>query len=175
MNLGVILSQVKTSGEHGRVVKEDIFAYVKSRLTAPQAAPSSCCCCSAGLPSLPGLLLLLVAVKLKPMTRLQQVSVPQLSLNNYIPQVTQFDLADITELEVWRGELKDGFKKQGVSLTILAFIAKAVAHLLKEEPYFAGHFLADDQKSVLLRNEIPYGYCGLQLQMVLTVPVLRNP
>lgn len=37
--LGVILSQVKTSGEHGRVVKEDIFAYVKSRLTAPQAAP----------------------------------------------------------------------------------------------------------------------------------------
>ena len=41
--LGVILSQVKTSGEHGRVVKEDIFAYVKSRLTA-QAAPVARCC-----------------------------------------------------------------------------------------------------------------------------------
>lgn len=107
------------------------------------------------------------------MTRLQQVSVPQLSLNNYIPQVTQFDLADITELEAWRGELKDGFKKQGVSLTILAFIAKAVAHLLKEEPYFAGH-LADDQKSVLLRNEIHMGI-AVATPDGLTVPVLRNP
>ena len=101
------------------------------------------------------------------------MSVPQLSLNNFIPQVTQFDVADITELEAWRGELKDGFKKQGLSLTILAFIAKAVAHLLKEEPYFAGH-LADDQKSVLLRNEIHMGI-AVATPDGLTVPVLRNP
>jgi len=45
-------------------------------------------------------------------------------LNNFIPQVTQFDLADITELEAWRGELKDGFKKQGLSLTILALLLR---------------------------------------------------
>ncbi|EPF6236235.1 2-oxo acid dehydrogenase subunit E2 [Acinetobacter baumannii] len=171
--LGVILSQVKTSGEHGRVVKEDIFAYVKSRLTAPQAAPvTQATAAPAGLPSLPDFTAF-GGGEVKPMTRLQQVSVPQLSLNNYIPQVTQFDLADITELEAWRGELKDGFKKQGVSLTILAFIAKAVAHLLKEEPYFAGH-LADDQKSVLLRNEIHMGI-AVATPDGLTVPVLRNP
>ncbi|TPR86306.1 2-oxo acid dehydrogenase subunit E2 [Acinetobacter baumannii] len=171
--LGVILSQVKTSGEHGRVVKEDIFAYVKSRLTAPQAAPvAQATAAPAGLPSLPDFTAF-GGGEVKPMTRLQQVSVPQLSLNNYIPQVTQFDLADITELEAWRGELKDGFKKQGVSLTILAFIAKAVAHLLKEEPYFAGH-LADDQKSVLLRNEIHMGI-AVATPDGLTVPVLRNP
>ncbi|MEE9885286.1 2-oxo acid dehydrogenase subunit E2 [Acinetobacter nosocomialis] len=171
--LGVILSQVKTSGEHGRVVKEDIFAYVKSRLTAPQAAPVAATAPAvSGLPKLPDFTAF-GGVEEKVLTRLQQVSIPQLSLNNYIPQVTQFDLADITELEAWRGELKDGFKKQGVSLTILAFIAKAVAHLLKEEPYFAGH-LADDQKSVLLRNEIHMGI-AVATPDGLTVPVLRNP
>ena len=110
--LGVILSQVKTSGEHGRVVKEDIFAYVKSRLTAPQAAPvAQATAAPAGLPSLPDFTAF-GGGEVKPMTRLQQVSVPQLSLNNYIPQVTQFDLADITELEAWRGELKDGFRNK---------------------------------------------------------------
>ncbi|KAA5687978.1 pyruvate dehydrogenase complex dihydrolipoyllysine-residue acetyltransferase, partial [Klebsiella pneumoniae] len=92
--------------------------YVKSRLTAPQAAPvAQATAAPAGLPSLPDFTAF-GGGEVKPMTRLQQVSVPQLSLNNYIPQVTQFDLADITELEAWRGELKDGFKKQGVSLTI---------------------------------------------------------
>jgi len=168
--LGVVLGQVKASGEHGRVIKEDVFAHVKTRLTAPQAAPTVQI--ASGLPSLPDFTAF-GGGEVKAMTRLQQVSVPQLSLNNFIPQVTQFDLADITELEAWRGELKDGFKKQGLSLTILAFIAKAVAHLLKEEPYFAGH-LADGQKSVLLRNEIHMGI-AVATPDGLTVPVLRNP
>lgn len=171
--LGVVLGQVKASGEHGRVMKDDVFAYVKTRLTALQAAPSTQAApVASGLPSLPDFTAF-GGGEVKSMTRLQQVSVPQLSLNNFIPQVTQFDLADITELEAWRGELKDGFKKQGISLTILAFIAKAVAHLLKEEPYFAGH-LADDQKSVLLRNEIHMGI-AVATPDGLTVPVLRNP
>ncbi|ENX18087.1 dihydrolipoyllysine-residue acetyltransferase [Acinetobacter sp. CIP 64.2] len=171
--LGVVLGQVKASGEHGRVMKDDVFAYVKTRLTAPQpASTSQAAPVASGLPKLPDFNAF-GGGEVKAMTRLQQVSVPQLSLNNFIPQVTQFDLADITELEAWRGELKDGFKKQGLSLTILAFIAKAVAHLLKEEPYFAGH-LADDQKSVLLRNEIHMGI-AVATPDGLTVPVLRNP
>ncbi|MCU4306100.1 2-oxo acid dehydrogenase subunit E2 [Acinetobacter ursingii] len=171
--LGVILAQVKASGEHGRLMKEDIYAHVKQRMTAPvSTATTSAAPVASGLPALPDFTAF-GGGEIKTMTRLQQVSVPQLSLNNFIPQVTQFDLADITELEAWRGELKDGFKKQGVSLTILAFIAKAVAHLLKEEPYFAGH-LADDQKSVLLRNEIHMGI-AVATPDGLTVPVLRNP
>ena len=171
--LGVILGQVKASGEHGRVMKDDVFAYVKARLTTAHAAPAAQTApVASGLPKLPDFSAF-GGGEVKAMTRLQQVSVPQLSLNNFIPQVTQFDLADITELEAWRGELKDGFKKQGLSLTILAFIAKAVAHLLKEEPYFAGH-LADDQKSVLLRNEIHMGI-AVATPDGLTVPVLRNP
>lgn len=171
--LGVILSQVKTSGEHGRVVKEDIFAYVKSRLTAPQATPVAAAAPAvSGLPKLPDFTAF-GGVEEKVLTRLQQVSIPQLSLNNFIPQVTQFDLADITELEDWRNELKGNFKKEGISLTIMAFIIKAVAHLLKEEREFAGH-LSDDGKSVLLRNEIHMGI-AVATPDGLTVPVLRNP
>ena len=171
--LGVVLAEVKASGAHDRLMKEDVFAYVKTRLTAPQAAPVAQTVAQVpGLPALPDFSAF-GGGEVKAMTRLQQVSVPQLSLNNYIPQVTQFDLADITELEAWRGELKAKFKQDGISLTILAFIAKAVAHLLKEEPYFAGH-LADDQKSVLLRNEIHMGI-AVATPDGLTVPVLRNP
>ncbi len=171
--LGVILAQVKATGPHGRVLKEDVFAYVKQRLTAPQIAPvQQAAAAPAGLPPLPDFSAF-GGGEVKGMTRLQQVSVPQLSLNNYIPQVTQFDLADITELEAWRNELKGNFKKEGIGLTILAFIAKAVAHLLKDEPYFAAH-LADDQKSVLLRNEIHMGI-AVATPDGLTVPVLRNP
>lgn len=171
--LGVVLSQVKTSGEHGRVIKEDIFAYVKTRLTAPQAAPVAAAAPAvSGLPKLPDFTAFGGAEE-KVLTRLQQVSIPQLSLNNFIPQVTQFDLADITELEDWRNELKGNFKKEGVSLTIMAFIIKAVAYLLKEEREFAGH-LSDDGKSVLLRNEIHMGI-AVATPDGLTVPVLRNP
>ncbi|WP_171334172.1 2-oxo acid dehydrogenase subunit E2 [Acinetobacter sp. CFCC 10889] len=170
--LGVLLAQVESSGPHDRVVKEDVFAYVKQRLTAPQPVQTAAAPVASGLPTLPDFSAF-GGSEIAPMTRLQQVSVPQLSLNNFIPQVTQFDLADITELEAWRGELKGKFKQDGISLTILAFIAKAVAFLLKEEPYFAGH-LADDQKSVLLRNEIHMGI-AVATPDGLTVPVLRNP
>ncbi|WP_446892782.1 2-oxo acid dehydrogenase subunit E2 [Acinetobacter sp. NS4_7] len=171
--LGVVLADVKATGPHARVLKEDLKAYVKARLTAPQTAPVVATTQQVtGLPMLPDFSAF-GGVEEKGLTRLQQVSIPQLSLNNYIPQVTQFDLADITELETWRGELKANFKKEGVSLTILAFIAKAVAHLLKDEPYFAAH-LADDQKSVLLRKEIHMGI-AVATPDGLTVPVLRNP
>lgn len=171
--LGVVLAKVQASGAHERVMKEDVFAYVKTRLTTAQVAPvAQAVAAAASLPKLPDFSAF-GGTQEKAMTRLQQVSVPQLSLNNFIPQVTQFDLADITDLEVWRGELKANFKKDGVSLTILAFIAKALAHLLKEEPYFSGH-LADDQKSVLLRNEIHMGI-AVATPDGLTVPVLRHP
>ncbi|WOE30965.1 MULTISPECIES: 2-oxo acid dehydrogenase subunit E2 [unclassified Acinetobacter] len=171
--LGVVLSEVKASGPHARLMKEDLFAYVKSRLgrantaiAAPTAAVVS------GLPKLPDFSAF-GGVEEKVLTRLQQVSIPQLSLNNYIPQVTQFDLADITELEAWRNDLKANFKKDGISLTIMAFIIKAVAHLLKEEREFAGH-LSDDGKAVLLRHEIHMGI-AVATPDGLTVPVLRHP
>ncbi len=170
--LGVILADVQASGSHARLIKEDLFAYVKTRLTAAPASVQTQVAVASGLPKLPSFDAF-GGVEEKELTRLQQVSIPQLSLNNYIPQVTQFDLADITELEAWRNELKANFKKDGISLTIMAFIIKAVAHLLKEEREFAGH-LSDDGKSVLLRKEIHMGI-AVATPDGLTVPVLRHP
>jgi pyruvate dehydrogenase E2 component (dihydrolipoamide acetyltransferase) len=171
--LGVVLSQVKPSGTNQRIIKEDVFAFVKQELGANQQDASGQQLASTGaLPALPDFEKF-GGSTVQPMTRLQQVSVPQLSLNNFIPQVTQFDLADITALENWRSELKAGYKKQDISLTILAFIVKAVAYLLKQEPYFNSH-LADDQKSIVLRNEIHMGI-AVATQDGLTVPVLRHP
>ncbi|WP_180116147.1 2-oxo acid dehydrogenase subunit E2 [Acinetobacter sp. YH12140] len=171
--LGVVLAEVKASGPHERLMKEDLFAYVKTRLTTPQAAPTAQAVAQvSGLPKLPSFDAF-GGVEEKVLTRLQQVSIPQLSLNNFIPQVTQFDAADITDLEAWRNDLKANFKKEGIGLTIMAFIIKAVAYLLKEEREFAGH-LSDDGKSVLLRNEIHMGI-AVATPDGLTVPVLRNP
>ena len=171
--LGVVLSEVNASGPHERLMKEDLVAYVKMRLTAPQVAPVAQAVAQvSGLPKLPDFSAF-GGVEEKVLTRLQQVSIPQLSLNNFIPQVTQFDAADISELEAWRNDLKANFKKEGISLTIMAFIIKAVAHLLKEERDFSGH-LADDGKSVLLRNEIHMGI-AVATPDGLTVPVLRHP
>ena len=171
--LGVVLAEVKASGPHERLMKEDLFAYVKTRLTTPQVAPAAQAVAQvSGLPKLPSFDAF-GGVEEKVLTRLQQVSIPQLSLNNFIPQVTQFDAADITDLEAWRNDLKANFKKEGIGLTIMAFIIKAVAYLLKEEREFAGH-LSDDGKSVLLRNEIHMGI-AVATPDGLTVPVLRNP
>ena len=171
--LGVVLADVKASGPHARLMKEDLVAYVKMRLTTPQTASvAPAAAVASGLPKLPSFDAF-GGVEEKALTRLQQVSIPQLSLNNYIPQVTQFDLADITELEAWRNELKGNFKKEGLSLTIMAFIIKAVAHLLQEEREFAAH-LSDDSKSILLRNEIHMGI-AVATPEGLTVPVLRHP
>ncbi len=171
--LGVVLSEVNASGPHERLMKEDLVAYVKMRLTAPQVAPVAQAVAQvSGLPKLPDFTAF-GGVEEKVLTRLQQVSIPQLSLNNFIPQVTQFDAADISELEAWRNDLKGNFKREGISLTIMAFIIKAVAHLLKEERDFSGH-LADDGKSVLLRNEIHMGI-AVATPDGLTVPVLRHP
>lgn len=176
--LGIALAKVEPSGANQRIVKEDVLAFVKQHFDAQHSASAKQNNASAmsglphGLPKLPDFEKF-GGTSVQVMTRLQQVSVPQLSLNNFIPQVTQFDLADITELEKWRGELKAEYKKQGISLTILAFIIKALAYLLKKEPDFNSH-LADDQKSVLLRNEIHLGI-AVATDDGLTVPVLRNP
>lgn len=172
--LGVALANVSASGANQRIVKEDVLAFVKQHFDAQQSVPANQnnAPVMSGLPTLPDFEKF-GGGKVAAMTRLQQVSVPQLSLNNFIPQVTQFDLADITDLENWRNTLKADYKKQNISLTILAFIIKALAYLLKQEPYFNSH-LADDQKSVLLRNEIHIGI-AVATDDGLAVPVLRHP
>lgn len=171
--LGVDLREVQGSGTHRRILKQDVYAHVKNRLhQPPSAATTTISPAASGLPPLPkmdkwG------ELHHEPLSRLQQAAIQHLSLNSYIPQVTQFEQADITELEALRQQLKDDYKKSGVSLTVLAFIAKAVAHLLLKQPRFNSH-LADDGKQLIVRDEV---YLGIAVATPdgLIVPVLRHP
>lgn len=171
--LGVNLAQVQGSAHHQRILKDDVYAHVKQRLQQPAVVQASTPAPAAqGLPPLPDMSKW-GALHSEPLSRIQQAAVSHLSLNTYIPQVTQFDQADITELEALRNQLKDGYKKQGVSLTILAFIAKALAHLLLQEPRFNSH-LADDGKTLIIRDEVHLGI-AVATDDGLIVPVLRRP
>ena len=170
--LGVDLSQVQPSGINQRVLKEDVYAHVKQRLSQPTPSINQANSTAVWLPPLPkmdkwG------ELHHESLSRLQQAAIQHLSLNSYIPQVTQFEQADITELEALRQQLKDDYKKSGVSLTVLAFIAKAVAHLLLQQPRFNSH-LADDGKQLIVRDEVHLGI-AVATPDGLIVPVLRHP
>ncbi|OOR90053.1 pyruvate dehydrogenase complex dihydrolipoyllysine-residue acetyltransferase [Moraxella caviae] len=174
--LGVDISRVTGTAAHGRILKEDLFGYVKSVMTnidKPAAAPIAAAARS-GLPPLPDMSNKEIwgEIEVQDLTRLQKVSIPQLNLNTYLPQVTQFDLADITDTENLRGELKGEFKAQGIGLTILAFIVKAVAYALTQHPKFNSH-LSDDNTQIIVRKSVNMGI-AVATEEGLIVPVIRN-
>jgi len=176
--LGVDISQVTGSALNARILKEDLFAHVKQSLTTKQAAPATGAGVSrASLPSLPSLpdmsnVEIWGETETQDLTRLQKVSIPQLNYNTYLPQVTQFDLSDITETEQLRSELKGSMKAEGVGLTILAFIVKATAYALTQHPRFNSH-LSDDNTQVILRKSVNMGI-AVATDDGLIVPVIKN-
>ncbi len=174
--LGVDITQVNGTATNERILKEDLFAYVKSSLTTQQSAPTGTASSAArsSLPSLPDMSNSDIwgETETQDLTRLQKVSIPQLNYNTYLPQVTQFDLSDITETEKLRGELKGGMKAQGIGLTILAFIVKATAYALTQHPRFNSH-LSDDNTQVILRKSVHMGI-AVATDDGLIVPVIKN-
>ena len=106
------------------------------------------------------------------LSRLQKVSIPQLNYNTLLPQVTQFDLSDITETEKLRGELKGAMKAEGIGFTILAFVVKATAYALTQHPRFNSH-LSDDNTQVILRKSVNMGI-AVATDDGLIVPVIKN-
>ncbi len=177
--LGVDVSEVTGTGANGRIVKEDVFAYVKNTIKAvsmPAAAnkASAPSAVRAGLPNLPDMSKTEIwgEIERQDLTRLQKVSIPQLNYNTYLPQVTQFDLADITDVEKLRGDLKDEMKKEGVSLTILAFIMKVTAYALMQHPKFNSH-LSDDNTQIIIRKSVNLGF-AVATEEGLTVPVIQR-
>lgn len=177
--LGVDVSEVTGTGANGRIVKEDVFAYVKSMIKAvstPTAANniSAPSAARSGLPNLPDMSKTEIwgEIERQDLTRLQKVSIPQLNYNTYLPQVTQFDLADITDVEKLRGDLKDEMKKEGVSLTILAFIMKVTAYALMQHPKFNSH-LSDDNTQIIIRKSVNLGF-AVATEDGLTVPVIQR-
>lgn len=177
--LGVDVSEVTGTGANGRIVKEDVFAYVKNTIKAVStpavanniSAPSAA---RSGLPNLPDMSKTEIwgEIERQDLTRLQKVSIPQLNYNTYLPQVTQFDLADITDVEKLRGDLKDEMKKEGVSLTILAFIMKVTAYALMQHPKFNSH-LSDDNTQIIIRKSVNLGF-AVATDDGLTVPVIQR-
>ena len=177
--LGVDVSEVTGTGANGRIVKEDVFAYVKNTIKAVRtpaaanniSAPSAA---RSGLPNLPDMSKTEIwgEIERQDLTRLQKVSIPQLNYNTYLPQVTQFDLADITDVEKLRGDLKDEMKKEGVSLTILAFIMKVTAYALMQHPKFNSH-LSDDNTQIIIRKSVNLGF-AVATEEGLTVPVIQR-
>ena len=173
--LGVDISQVKGSAANERILKEDLFAHVKQSLTNKQAVSASSGTASrASLPSLPDMSNAEIwgETEIEDLSRLQKVSIPQLNYNTYLPQVTQFDLSDITETEKLRGELKGSMKAEGVSFTILAFVVKATAYALTQHPRFNSH-LSDDNTQVILRKSVNMGI-AVATDDGLIVPVIKN-
>jgi pyruvate dehydrogenase E2 component (dihydrolipoamide acetyltransferase) len=177
--LGVDVSEVTGTGANGRIVKEDVFAYVKNTIKAvstPAAANniSAPSAARSGLPNLPDMSKTEIwgEIERQDLTRLQKVSIPQLNYNTYLPQVTQFDLADITDVEKLRGDLKDEMKKEGVSLTILAFIMKVTAYALMQHPKFNSH-LSDDNTQIIIRKSVNLGF-AVATDDGLTVPVIQH-
>ncbi|MFP3454943.1 2-oxo acid dehydrogenase subunit E2 [Psychrobacter sp. SIMBA_152] len=172
--LGVDITQVNGSALNDRILKEDLFAHVKNSLTKQKAAPVSGNPVSSGLPKLPDMSNAEIwgETETQDLSRLQKVSIPQLNYNTLLPQVTQFDLSDITETEKLRGELKGGMKAEGIGFTILAFVVKATAYALTQHPRFNSH-LSDDNTQVILRKSVNMGI-AVATDDGLIVPVIKN-
>ena len=172
--LGVDITQVSGSALNDRILKEDLFAHVKKSLTTQKAATTSGSVERGSLPSLPDMSNKEIwgETEIEDLSRLQKVSIPQLNYNTYLPQVTQFDLSDITETEKLRSELKGGMKAEGIGFTILAFIVKATAYALTQHPRFNSH-LSDDNTQLILRKTVNMGI-AVATDDGLIVPVIKN-
>jgi len=167
--LGVNLASVKPTGPKGRVLKEDIKAFVKSVMSGQGGAPGA-----SVLPPLPEVdFAKFGEIEVTPLSRIQKISGPRLHASwlNY-PHVTQNDEADLTDLEARRQKLKGAAKEQGVRLTPLAFIVKAAVIALQEFPVF-NTSMSVDGESLVYKKYFHIGFAA-DTPNGLMVPVIRD-
>ncbi|MEH6443926.1 MAG: pyruvate dehydrogenase complex dihydrolipoyllysine-residue acetyltransferase [Oceanospirillaceae bacterium] len=174
---GVDLTQVKGTGRRARILKEDVQAFVKEMLKKATSAPAptaTSALSGTGIPQVPEIDFSqfgeIELEKLSKIARLTRDNMSRSWLN--VPHVTQFDEADITDLEVFRKEMKDEAAKSGVRLTPMPFIIKAVVKALQENPRFNASLHADGQHLVLKK----YINIGIAVDTPngLMVPVIKN-
>lgn len=177
---GVDLTQVNGSGPKNRILKEDVQAYVKAELAKPRTAAAS------GSAPVGDNVLQIVPVKPvdhskfgeieeQPLSRIQKISGPFLHRNwATIPHVTQFDEADITEVEEFRKEQNAYHAKikSGLKITPLVFVMKAVAKALEKYEVFNSS-LSDDGESLIIKKFINIGI-AVETPGGLVVPVIRD-
>ena len=176
---GVDLTLVKGSGNKNRILKEDVQSYVKYELSRPKAnAGSSVAAGEGGLQVVsakPIDFAKFGEVETKPLTRIQKISGPFLHRNWVtIPHVTQFDEADITNVEAFRKEQNVICEKQklGFKITPLVFILKAAANALRAFPVFNSS-LSEDGESLIMKKYIHIGV-AVDTPNGLVVPVVRD-
>lgn len=174
---GVELSDVPATGPHGRVLKEDVQAHVKAMMQKAKEAPAAAAAGAtggAGIPPIPAVdFSKFGEIEEVAMTRLMQVGAANLHrswLN--VPHVTQFDSADITELEAFRVAQKAVAEKAGVKLTVLPLLLKACAYLLRELPDFNSS-LAPSGKALIRKKYVHIGF-AVDTPDGLLVPVIKN-
>jgi len=172
--LGVDLARIKGSGPKERILKEDIAGFVKSALAQPAGTSGGGAGLALGLPAWPQVdFAKFGPVEAQPMSRIKKLSGPALHRNwVHIPHVTQNDEADITELEAFRKSMADEAQKQGVKLTPLALIMKAVVAALKVHPEFNSSIAPSGDALILKR----YYHIGVAVDTPggLVVPVIRD-
>jgi pyruvate dehydrogenase E2 component (dihydrolipoamide acetyltransferase) len=172
--LGVDLARVKGSGPKERILKEDITNFVKNALAHPAGASGGGAGLALGLPAWPQVdFAKFGPVETQPMSRIKRISGPALHRNwVHIPHVTQNDEADITELEAFRKGMAEEAQKQGVKLTPLALIMKAVVAALKIHPEFNSSIAPSGDALILKR----YYHIGVAVDTPggLVVPVIRD-
>jgi pyruvate dehydrogenase E2 component (dihydrolipoamide acetyltransferase) len=166
--LGVNLVQVTGNGPKQRILHNDVKAFVKAILTGQAATPGG------GLPKTPSVdFSKFGEIDVQPLTRIQKISGPRLQASWInLPHVTQHDLADITELEAKRQDLKGAAKERGISLTPLAFIMKACVAALDEFPK-VNSSLSDDGESLVYKKYCHLGFAA-DTPQGLMVPVIRD-
>ena len=171
--LGVSLDAVSGSGAKGRITHDDVKAYVKRTLSGV-ATPAAGVGAAAALPRVPVVdFAAFGAIEIRPLNRVQKISGPRLQASWInLPHVTQFDEADITELEEARGQLKQRAVQGGIKLTPLAFIVRACVKALAEFPTFNAS-LDESGQNLVFKKYCHIGFAA-DTPNGLLVPVIRD-
>jgi pyruvate dehydrogenase E2 component (dihydrolipoamide acetyltransferase) len=172
--LGVPLAQVTGSGPKNRILKEDIHSFVKQTLAGGVSARGGGLAglSDLGLPPWPKVdFAKFGPIETQPRTRIQKISAPGLARNwVMIPHVTQFDEADITELEAFRAHINEENAKAGVKVSPLAFLMKAVVAALKKYPTVNSSL---DGENLIIKQYWNIGFAA-DTPQGLVVPVLKD-
>jgi len=171
--LGVSLAHVPATGPKGRILRDDIHAFVKAALAAPAGQPSvPASGIGAGLPPWPVVNFAQYGpVRREPLSRIQTLSGANLSRNWLtIPHVTNFDRADVTEIESFRVGLNKEPRTPTAKVTMVAFLIKAAASALRAYPRFNTSLEGGD---LVLKDYVHVGF-AVDTPKGLMVPVVRD-
>lgn len=173
--LGVNLAEVKATGPRGRILNEDVKTFVKTVMQNRSASSSaSSVVQGTGIPQVPEInFSQFGSIELVKMSKIKKLTAQNMTRNWLnVPAVTQFDDADISEIEAFRKGIKEEAEKSGVKLTPLPFLIKAVAAALRAEPSFNVSMHADGEH-IVQKNYVHIGM-AVDTPNGLMVPVLRD-